>query len=184
MWLWAVGLESVDTGYVAGRTSTLLCSDSELVHKLNSGRMTSLFCNTGTVGEESPMSLSGLYSSKPSTSGSVRSSISSGITDLVDDCQDLPDLSPWLDALAQQSGAAKGTIMVALVYVERIQSTLPRGVVRLPSTAYRLLLAGLIVAAKMTHDCSLRNSVWAKYSDIFDTDDVNLMEAQLLQLID
>lgn len=146
--------------------------------------MTSLFRNTATVGGESPRSLSGLRSSKPSSSGSVRSSTSSSGTGLVDGCDDLPDLNHWLDAITQQSGAAKSTIMVALVYVERIQSRLPQGVVRLPSTAYRLLLAGLIVAAKMTHDRSLKNSIWAKYSDIFDTDDVNLMEAQLLQLID
>lgn len=54
----------------------------------------------------------------------------------------------------------------------------------LDSVCHRVLLAALVVAAKMTHDRPLKNNVWARYSQVFVTHDVNLMELQFLRLID
>lgn len=96
----------------------------------------------------------------------------------------LPDLGIWLAQLAKQSGAATATIMVATVYIRRVRLALPLGATRLASAFHRVLLAALVLAAKMTHDRALKNAVWARYSGLFTTHDVNLMESQFLRLID
>lgn len=96
----------------------------------------------------------------------------------------LPRLGPWIEAIVQQSGAATATLMVALVFVERVHRSLPANATRLNSVCHRVLLAAVVVAAKMTHDRALKNAVWARYSVIFVTHDINLMEVQLLKLLD
>lgn len=97
----------------------------------------------------------------------------------------LPPLDEWVQKIVKQSGAATATLMVALVYVQRALTALPQAATRLLGrVCHRVLLAALIIAAKMTHDRALKNVVWARYSAIFASNDVNLMENQLLRLID
>jgi PHO85 cyclin-1 len=54
----------------------------------------------------------------------------------------------------------------------------------MPCARYRIFLATLIVAAKYLNDSSPKNQHWVKYGVIFNEEQVNIMEKQLLFCLD
>lgn len=107
------------------------------------------------------------------------------------DDSDLPSLTDFIATLVVWSKTPLATLMVAVVYLNRLKSRLRSTAYGCRSTVHRVLLASLIVASKYLNDESPLNKHWANYSTIntanfsfgFTLADVNLMEIQLLSLL-
>lgn len=96
----------------------------------------------------------------------------------------LPSLMKFLTKLVKYTNVYTGTFLTTLVYLERLRSKLPKNAEGLPCTLHRIFLACLILSAKFHNDSSPKNIHWATYTDgLFKTEDVNLMERQLLSLL-
>lgn len=54
----------------------------------------------------------------------------------------------------------------------------------MPSTRLRVFLATLIVSAKYLNDSSPKNVHWAHYAGVFNLEEINLMERQLISVLD
>ncbi len=97
----------------------------------------------------------------------------------------LPSLMTFINRLVRYTNVYPSTLMSSLVYLERLQAKLPSDAQGMPCTLHRIFLACLILAAKNLNDSSPKNKHWAGYTDgLFTTEDVNLMERQLLFLLD
>ncbi|KAJ7829051.1 hypothetical protein B0H13DRAFT_1538421, partial [Mycena leptocephala] len=74
------------------------------------------------------------------------------------------------------------TVLVALVYIDRAR---PHLLIALREWAFeRVFLGALIVAAKYTNDCTLRNAQWARCTGIFGERDIGRIEREFLQVLD
>lgn len=97
----------------------------------------------------------------------------------------LPSLMTFISRLVRYTNVYTGTLLTTLVYLERLRAKLPRNAEGLPCTLHRIFLACLILSSKFHNDSSPKNYHWAKYTDgLFKSEDVNLMERQLLSLMD
>lgn len=99
--------------------------------------------------------------------------------------KNLPSLMTFISRLVRYTNVYTGTLSTTLVYLERLSAKLPKNAEGLPCTLHRIFLACLILSSKLHNDSSPKNCHWAKYTDgLFKSEDVNLMERQLLSLMD
>jgi hypothetical protein len=105
----------------------------------------------------------------------------------------IPPVLMFVESVIENSGAQMSTLMTSLIYLSRVRLCLSPATTGKPTSAHRLFLAALILAAKNINDISPKNKHWARYSSIKDYNDngfgfslaeVNLMEYQLLSLLD
>ncbi|KAI9019998.1 hypothetical protein CLU79DRAFT_817584 [Phycomyces nitens] len=96
----------------------------------------------------------------------------------------LPHLHTFVCLLIRRSSMRSGTILAALVFLNRLQQRLSLVARGSFCTCHRIFLATLIITAKSLHDSSPKNKHWARYAMYFNLTEVNLMEIQLLALLD
>ncbi|KAI5859193.1 hypothetical protein BZA05DRAFT_318627, partial [Tricharina praecox] len=103
----------------------------------------------------------------------------------------IPTLLQFITSIVDRSHVQLPTLMSSLVYLDRLQKTLPPVAKGMRCTVHRIFLASLILAAKNLNDSSPKNKHWARYSVVrgfenfgFSLTEVNLMEKQLLFLLD
>jgi G1/S-specific cyclin PLC1 len=105
----------------------------------------------------------------------------------------IPSVLTFVGSVIKKSGVQMSTLVTSLVYLNRVRLCLSPATTGKPTSAHRLFLAALILAAKSINDISPKNKHWARYSLIKDYHDdgfgfslaeVNLMEYQLLSLLD
>ncbi|KAL0083597.1 hypothetical protein J3Q64DRAFT_1641569 [Phycomyces blakesleeanus] len=95
----------------------------------------------------------------------------------------LPHLHTFVCLLIRRSSMRSGTILAALVFLNRLQKRLSLVARGSFCTCHRIFLATLIITAKSLHDSSPKNKHWARYAMYFNLPEVNLMEIQLLALL-
>ncbi|KAG2185518.1 hypothetical protein INT44_002311 [Umbelopsis vinacea] len=95
----------------------------------------------------------------------------------------VPPLSVFIKDLVRRSNVSTGTVIVALVYIDRLQKKLPEATQGIHCACHRVFLAALILSAKTLNDSSPKNRHWARYANCFPLAEVNLMERQLFLLL-
>ena len=99
----------------------------------------------------------------------------------------LPPLQVYIETLLKISGSSFNDLITALVYLSRLQRSLPFHATGSPETPHRVFLAALILAHKYLRDVPLKNTQWINKLTFgtftFRLEDVNLMERQFLSLI-
>ncbi|KZV61797.1 hypothetical protein PENSPDRAFT_592339, partial [Peniophora sp. CONT] len=103
-----------------------------------------------------------------------------------DDSEDsnLPKLHEFIASIVDASHVQIPVLLCTVLFLERLRTRLPDMAKGLPCTRHRVFLATLIVAAKYLNDSSPKNKHWAIYAQLFDINEINLMEKQLLFLLD
>ena len=104
---------------------------------------------------------------------------------VADPCDPVPALAAFITLVCDKSHCHLPTLLVTLVYLERLRTRLPKTAKGTHSTRHRVFLATLIVAAKYCNDSSPMNAHWVRYAGAtFNQAEVNLMERQLLAILD
>ncbi|KAI7871440.1 hypothetical protein BDF14DRAFT_1691450, partial [Spinellus fusiger] len=95
----------------------------------------------------------------------------------------IPPMDQFVPLLVKRSSSTSGTLLAALVFLDRLQHRVPASSSCSPCSCQRIFLAALIVTTKMLHDTSPRNKHWARYASAFPIEQVNTMERQFLSLM-
>ncbi|KAI9018578.1 hypothetical protein CLU79DRAFT_837165 [Phycomyces nitens] len=101
-----------------------------------------------------------------------------------DDHSIIPSIQQFVPLLVQRSCVSAGTLIGALVYLDRLQRRVATVPSSSPCSCQRIFLATLIVTTKVLHDTSPKNRYWARYTSLFPLEEVNIMERQFLSLMD
>ncbi|KAI8093625.1 uncharacterized protein BX664DRAFT_330170 [Halteromyces radiatus] len=97
----------------------------------------------------------------------------------------IPSLHDFIDILVRKSRTRTGTLLVALILLNRLSYRLGYVTTGMASAPQRIFLASLIVSTKLIHDTSPKNKHWLAFAnDYFELDEINLMEKQFLTLMD
>lgn len=95
----------------------------------------------------------------------------------------IPPLPSFISLVVRRSNANAGTLLGTLVLLDRLRHSLTPPARGMPCTCQRIFLATLIVTHKVLHDTAPRNRHWTRYAYYFATNEINLMEKQLLMLL-
>lgn len=95
-----------------------------------------------------------------------------------------PPLEQFIAFVSRCSRVRTGTLMCAVVLLERLRSRLPKEARGQTCTAHRLFIASLVIAGKCNCDCWPTNPHWASHRIGFSAAEISLMERQMLRLLD
>ncbi|RIA91224.1 hypothetical protein C1645_692906 [Glomus cerebriforme] len=96
----------------------------------------------------------------------------------------LPNLIHFIKSVTTKSRVSKMTMVVGLIYVDRLKKTLPSSARGDFDTPYKIFLSAILVASKYLSDHSLQNKTIADITDgLYTNKDVNTMERSFLGLL-
>ncbi|KAF0545096.1 cyclin domain-containing protein [Gigaspora margarita] len=96
----------------------------------------------------------------------------------------LPNLLHFIRDITNRSKVSKITMVVGLIYVNRLKKTLPSTARGDFDTPYKIFLSAILVASKYLSDQSLQNKTIADITDgLYTVKDVNTMERSFLGLL-
>lgn len=95
-----------------------------------------------------------------------------------------PQIIDFIQQIVNKACVSGCSLIVSLLYIDRLKARLPENARGLPCSKYRIFLAAIIIATKFLNDRPPRNKSWAKFSGhAFSLSDINLMERQFLELL-
>ncbi|RKP25331.1 hypothetical protein SYNPS1DRAFT_15806, partial [Syncephalis pseudoplumigaleata] len=95
-----------------------------------------------------------------------------------------PPLEAFVAFVARCSRVRTGTLMCAVVLLDRLRARLPKEARGQACTAHRLFLASLVIAGKCISDYWPVNTHWVEHKLGFPASEISLMERQMLRLLD
>ncbi|KAI9249547.1 cyclin domain-containing protein [Sporodiniella umbellata] len=101
----------------------------------------------------------------------------------------LPELLFFVEKMTHQANINCRTLLVALIYLQRAKSHLPRRAVGCDHTAHRMFLGALLVASKFlkdsawTTDALTNRSLFRLCNGLFSMEDIYQLERAFLKLI-
>lgn len=97
----------------------------------------------------------------------------------------LPDLLPFIRKITEQTRLQVATVIVALVYVNRLKLILPQGYVTEYGTSHRIFLSSVLVASKFLDDDPLttKKLVDVTGGEIWTSKDLTRMEMAFLKFL-
>ncbi|GBC03858.1 hypothetical protein RclHR1_05370003 [Rhizophagus clarus] len=96
----------------------------------------------------------------------------------------LPNLLHFIKDITTRSKVSKMTMVVGLIYVDRLKKNLPSSARGDFDTPYKIFLSAILVASKYLSDHSLQNKTIADITNgLYTNKDVNTMERSFLGLL-
>ncbi|CAB4493934.1 hypothetical protein RhiirA5_273435 [Rhizophagus irregularis] len=96
----------------------------------------------------------------------------------------LPNLLQFIRDVTTRSRVSKMTMVVGLIYVDRLKKNLPSSARGDFDTPYKIFLSAILVASKYLSDHSLQNRTIADITNgLYTNKDVNTMERSFLGLL-
>src|SRR5581483_12259421 len=96
----------------------------------------------------------------------------------------LPNLLQFIKDVTTRSKVSKMTIVVSLIYINRLKKTLPSTAQGDFDTPYKIFLSSILVASKYLSDHALQNKNIANITNgLYTNRDVNTMERSFLGML-
>ncbi|RUO96422.1 hypothetical protein BC936DRAFT_142062 [Jimgerdemannia flammicorona] len=97
----------------------------------------------------------------------------------------LPELLPFIKTITDTCKISVVTILVALIYVKRLQSSLPADYITEYGTAHRIFVSSVLVASKFLEDDPLttKKLVDATSGEVWTMKDITQMEIAFLKFV-